>query len=126
MISSPDRLALFVAALLGATTPAVAAERSFQLSIDGSRVTGDGVTLRGRTSTLRVTKGDRVELRWSSTTALTLHLHGYDRMVNIPAGGTARMVLDAQAAGRFPIAVHEDRTNGHGHLTLLYLEVTPP
>ncbi len=73
--------------------------------------------------TLRVTEGDRVELRWTTDEAVELHLHGYDIRLELNPGAPGTMTFEAHAAGRFPVGIHG--SSGHGHGALLYLEVHP-
>jgi FtsP/CotA-like multicopper oxidase with cupredoxin domain len=74
-------------------------------------------------NTIKVKKGDDVELRWSSDRSITLHLHGYDIERKVAPQSTAAMVFKAKLPGRFPVSEHQ-----HGsrqERTLLYLEVHP-
>lgn len=72
---------------------------------------------------LRVTEGDRVELRWTGDEAVELHLHGYDIRLNLKPDSPASMAFEAHTAGRFPVGVHG--SGGHGHGNVIYLEVHP-
>ena len=78
----------------------------------------------GRSSeTLKVKRGERVELRWKSDRRVTLHLHGYDLERTVAPQAPAVMAFEADIAGRFPVSEH-----GHGGRhgrTVLYLEVHP-
>lgn len=97
--------------------PAVAETRTLNLTVEKGKVTNSD-------KTVRLTEGDKVNLIWTADQALELHLHGYDRKLNIKPGSEARMELDADLVGRFPIEVH-----GHSHglkeKTILYLEIYP-
>lgn len=73
--------------------------------------------------TLRVKRGDRVELRWSSDRPIVLHLHGYDLELKVTPQAPAAMSFAAGLTGRFPVSEHRHGT-GH-HRALLYLEVHP-
>jgi FtsP/CotA-like multicopper oxidase with cupredoxin domain len=73
--------------------------------------------------TIRVTRGDDVELRWSSERSVTLHLHGYDIEGTVAPGAPAVMAFKAHIAGRFPVSEHA-HAGRHGR-TVLYLEVHP-
>ena len=73
--------------------------------------------------TIRVTEGDRVELRWTADEAVELHLHGYDIRLDLKPGAPASMTFDAHTAGRFPVGIHG--SSGHGHGNVVYLEVHP-
>ena len=99
--------------------------RVFELRVEKRRLSG-GVR------TLRVFKGERIELRWTSDEATTLHLHGYDIEAAIVPGTPAIMSFEAYATGRFPLAAHGfgKREGSPGaatqqEATLLYLEVHP-
>jgi len=72
---------------------------------------------------VRVQQGDDVTLRWSSDSAVTVHLHGYDIESKLTAGTPMTMRFQAKASGRFPIEIHA-RGAGAEH-TLGYLEVHP-
>ena len=74
---------------------------------------------------LRVKEGDTLELTWRSAQAAEIHLHGYNILINVPAGGSAEMRVDAKATGRFPITLHGLEGGGHSHKPLAYLEVHP-
>ena len=71
--------------------------------------------------TLSATAGETVSIRVHSDQAVTLHLHGYDRELRVPAGGEATLRFDAAIPGRFPIELH----GGHGHGAIVYLEIQP-
>lgn len=93
-------------------------EQVFELRIEGGKIAGGG---GGKT--LRVTQGDVVELRWRSDEPVEIHLHGYDHRVDVAPGAPASLRFEARATGRFPVTRHA--VHGHGHATLLYLEVHP-
>lgn len=90
--------------------------RSFALDIQHGKVPA---ALR----TIRVTEGDRVELRWTADEAVELHLHGYDIKLDLKPGTPASMAFEAHTAGRFPVGIHG--SGGHGHGNFVYLEVHP-
>lgn len=114
-------------AILGvALLAAASAVREFDVSLRDGRAEG-GV------STLRVHRGETVVLRVRSDRAVSLHVHGYDLEVAVPAAEPATLRFEAAVAGRFPIAAHDSgaaaardtRTSKHRETTLLYLEVRP-
>lgn len=76
-----------------------------------------------RGETLRVSRGERVELRWSSDKRVTLHLHGYDIERTVAPQAPAVMAFKADIAGRFPVSEH-GRGGRHGR-AVVYLEVHP-
>ena len=73
--------------------------------------------------TIRVIEGDRVELLWTADEAVKLHLHGYDIRLGLEPGAPRSMTFEAHTAGRFPVGIHG--SGGHGHGSILYLEVHP-
>ncbi len=110
-------MAMLALALLGpwpgVATPAVGAPR-FEVTLEDGRP-------RQVDRTLSATAGETVSIRVRSDQAVTLHLHGYDRELRVPADGEATLRFDAAIPGRFPIELHGD----HGHGAILYLEIQP-
>ena len=72
---------------------------------------------------LRVTEGERVELRWSADEPLVLHLHGYEIETRVAPGKPVVTVFAARLTGRFPVAIHGE--GGQRHSTLLHVEIYP-
>src|SRR5688500_8012080 len=70
--------------------------------------------------TIRVKRGEQVELRWSSDRRMTLHLHGYDVEQTVMPQSSAVMRFKADIAGRFPVSEHG--SGGRHGRTGLYLE----
>ncbi|WP_030193122.1 hypothetical protein [Streptomyces sp. NRRL S-87] len=52
-------------------------------------------------------RGQRVALRVTSDTADTLHVHGYDKELDLPAGRTVALVLTVDRTGLFEVETHE-------------------
>ena len=76
--------------------------------------------------TIRVTQGESVELVWESDETAELHLHGYDISFEVSPEAPAIVTFQAHATGRFPITSHGfGGRKGHGHETLIYIEVYP-
>jgi hypothetical protein len=76
---------------------------------------------------IRVTRGDALELEFSTDEAAELHLHGYDKLIKVGPAAPAVLRLDATIAGRFSLEAHgfaSDKSGQH-HIVLLYLEVHP-
>src|SRR3954470_20854568 len=95
----------FLVALAAAPLTCAAAEpasKAFELAVSRGRVDA-------AQETVRVKKGDKVELRWTSDRRIALHLHGYDIETNVMPGTPAVMSFQARIAGRFPVSEH-----GHG------------
>ncbi|HUO83201.1 MAG TPA: hypothetical protein VM616_10155, partial [Gammaproteobacteria bacterium] len=87
---------------LCAATPALAADPDIHRS-EVSLVEGRIV---GEDDVIRVTRGERVELAWSSDQRIRLHLHGYDLELEVTPDEPAIMSFIAHATGRFPITRH--------------------
>ena len=62
--------------------------------------------LSGETGRVRVTRGATVELDVTSDVADQVHVHGYDREADIPAGGTATLRFVADLPGVFETELH--------------------
>jgi len=109
----------FLLALVAAPLAGVAAEpaaRAFELAIAKGRVDA-------AQETVRVKKGDKVELRWTTDRRIALHLHGYDIETTVDPGQPGVMSFEARIAGRFPVSEHGQRSRHER--PLLYLEVLP-
>jgi hypothetical protein len=119
LVSARWALALL---LITPGAPALAAELTFDIKIEGGRVPD---TMR----LIRINEGDLVRLRWTSDQPLVLHLHGYDIEKRITAGAVTELVFTAYATGRFPIHIHEQGASAGGHahedLPLATIEVYP-
>jgi hypothetical protein len=94
------------------TQPAEPAPR-----VDIVRIRGLGPV--GEPKTISYDSGDTVRLRFTSDQAAEVHLHGYDRTVNVPAGGSSRLTFKANAEGIFEIEEH------HSGEILAKLQVEP-
>jgi FtsP/CotA-like multicopper oxidase with cupredoxin domain len=68
---------------------------------------------------IKVNKGDRVRLAVTSDVADEIHIHGYDIMRDVPAGGTVKFNFPATIDGSFVI---ELETRGE---QIAELEVEP-
>ncbi|MGW0896372.1 hypothetical protein ACWD0G_05140, partial [Streptomyces goshikiensis] len=76
------------------------ADRTVTITIRGGKVT----PAPGRTELRR---GERVALRVTSDRADTLHVHGYDKELALPAGQEATLTLTADRTGLFEVETHE-------------------
>jgi len=103
------------AAAFVAFAAAQPAPKVFELILVGGAVAGP--------DTLKVKRGDRVELRWSSDRSIVLHLHGYNIERTAAPRAPAAMAFEAKLAGRFPVSEH--RHGSARHRAILYLEVHP-
>ncbi|WP_234318354.1 cupredoxin domain-containing protein [Streptomyces sp. NRRL S-244] len=78
------------------------ADRTVTIAVRDGKVT----PAPGRTELRR---GERVALRVTSDRADTLHVHGYDKELALPAGQEATLVLTADRTGLFEVETHESR-----------------
>jgi hypothetical protein len=56
---------------------------------------------------LEFTKGQRIRLKVTSDRADTLHVHGYDKELPLPAGRAAALTLTLDRTGLFEVETHE-------------------
>ncbi|WP_424214532.1 hypothetical protein ACN20G_22040 [Streptomyces sp. BI20] len=83
------------------TPPAApAVDRTVTIGVRDGKVT----PAPGRTN---LTKGQRVALTVTSDRADTLHVHGYDKELALPAGRPATLVLTVDRTGLFEVETHE-------------------
>ena len=92
-------------------------EKAFNLSLRNGR-------LESKNNTLRVRRGERVELRFSTDRPIQLHLHGYDIEAGASPQSPATISFTADIPGRFPVSEHA-QGKAHHHQAVLYLEVHP-
>ena len=78
----------------------------------GKNATGDAQKLEFK-------KGDTVRIRYVSDQAVEAHLHGYDKAVEIPAGGSKTLTFTANADGVYEV---ENEATGD---QLATLEIQP-
>jgi hypothetical protein len=86
-------------------------EGRIQLEVEGSRQ-----PVPGR---IRVSQGDRVSIKAESDTPQEVHVHGYDLIVNVPAGAERTRVLRADVPGVFEVELEGS------HRLIFELEVRP-
>ena len=111
------RSGIVIAGIASTAILAAAGEspRVFDLALAGGKLAA--------AQTVRVSRGDQVELRWSSDRRITLHLHGYDLERTAGPQSPAVMSFTADIAGRFPVSEH-GRGGRHGR-AVVSLEVHP-
>jgi hypothetical protein len=73
----------------------------------------------GEPQTLEYESGDTIRLRFRSDVAEEVHIHGYDKYVDVPANGSARTRFKADLEGIFEVESH-----GSGEI-LAKLEIRP-
>ena len=72
-------------------------------------ITVRGGQVSGETGRVIVPLGTPVTLSVTSDVADEAHVHGYDREVKIPAGGTASVSFTATIPGVFEVELHESK-----------------
>ncbi len=81
--------------------------------------------------TLAVKQGDTLLVEFTSDEAASLHLHGYDVLVQVKPGAASPMRVVASAPGRYPVTAHGfgAAAGKHGkhqrEVALMYIEVHP-
>ena len=60
----------------------------------------------GKVAKLRFTEGETVRFRARSKGVEEIHVHGYDRYVDLPAGETVNVAFEADITGIFEIELH--------------------
>ncbi len=94
------------------------AEARIEVRIANRKVVGDQI--------IRVTQGQLVKMVWLTDEAAELHIHGYDIWFGISPDAPAEVSFTAHATGRFAVTSHGfGGQHGHGHDTLVYIEVYP-
>ncbi|XDV69068.1 hypothetical protein AB5J51_30415 [Streptomyces sp. R33] len=83
-------------------SPQAQADRTVTLAVRDGKVS----PAPGRTELRR---GERIALRVTSDRSDTLHVHGYDKELALPAGQEATLVLTADRSGLFEVETHESR-----------------
>jgi uncharacterized cupredoxin-like copper-binding protein len=91
------------------SAPHAAQHRTFQLRV----VHGTSMT----PSALSAAQGDTITLAVSADNKFELHLHGYNRMLELEPGKTATLKFKADAAGSFEME-NEDLGHHLGTLTV--------
>lgn len=77
-------------------SPTPLADVVIRVSYQGGKTSGD-------TSLQHVKKGQRVAIVVTSDVGDEVHLHTYDRKVDVPAGGTVTLLFTATIQGRFEV-----------------------
>lgn len=93
-----------------AKPPAASSVRTINVKVRGGKASGD-------TGRITVPLGTPVVLSVSSDVADEIHVHGYDRKANVPAGATASVVFTANTPGVFEVELENSK------LQLLQLQV---
>lgn len=84
--------------------------RTINVKVRGGKATGD-------TGRIAVATGTPIVLSVSSDVADEIHVHGYDRKANVPAGATASVAFTATTPGVFEVELENSK------LQLLQLQV---
>jgi FtsP/CotA-like multicopper oxidase with cupredoxin domain len=95
-----------------APTQAPVREKQISLTIkNGELVSGNQV--------ITLTEGDAVTITVTNDAADELHIHGYDKEVELMKDTPAKVTFTANLTGRFPIELH------HEDVEIAVLEVQP-
>lgn len=86
--------------------------RTFNLEVKDGELVNHG-------KTLTVNQGDEVHITVTSSAPDELHLHGYDKEVELTAGQPSKLDFTANLSGRFEAEFH------HADKTIFVLEVQP-
>ncbi|HEY2763098.1 MAG TPA: hypothetical protein VGJ13_03665 [Pseudonocardiaceae bacterium] len=89
-----------VSAPAPSTSSAAANVRTISVTVHGGQVSGD-------TGRVQVPLGSQVTLTVHSDVADEMHLHGYDKEAEIPAGGSASIGFTADIPGVFEVELHK-------------------
>jgi hypothetical protein len=93
-----------------AKAPAASSVRTINVKVRGGKASGD-------TGRIAVPLGTPIVLSVSSDVADEIHVHGYDRKAEIPAGATAAVTFTANTPGVFEVELENSK------LQLLQLQV---
>lgn len=63
--------------------------------------------VRTAESRVEVSRGDQVVLRITSDVAEEVHVHGYDLVFDVPAGGTVEKSFTADLPGQWEVELHD-------------------
>ncbi len=85
------------------SVPSAPATKEFTLNVVGKKLT-EG------TNTLSVKEGDTVTLHITCDEAEELHLHGYDRSVDLEPNTLETLTFVANVTGRFPFELEKSKT----------------
>ncbi|MFN2534953.1 MAG: hypothetical protein ABR528_06845 [Pseudonocardiaceae bacterium] len=85
-----------------AKPPAASTVRTISIKVRGGKASGD-------TGRIAVPLGTPIVLSVSSDVADEIHVHGYDRKANIPAGATASVVFTANTPGVFEVELENSK-----------------
>jgi hypothetical protein len=77
--------------------------------VDRIEVLVMGGAVAGGVQRFPVARGKTVELVVSSDVADEVHLHGYDRKVDVPAGGKATLSFVADVPGVFEVELEKSK-----------------
>lgn len=82
------------------TTPTGPASRVIALTVQGGQVAGD-------TGRVEVPLGTPITINVTSDVADEIHVHGYDKEAQIPAGDTGTVSFTADIPGVFEVELHK-------------------
>jgi len=86
-----------------ASTPTTGASGQKESTPAGEQIVIVGGKPQGGVKKLSYKNGDRIQFTVSSDVADEIHVHGYDLMKDVPAGGTVRFSFPARIEGVFEV-----------------------
>ena len=100
-----QRIALLVAALVVLVVGFVIAQSGGSDKKDSGvqAIVVEGGKPAGGVKTIQVGRGEQVKLKVTSDVADEIHVHGYDLMKDVPAGGSVSFDFKATIDGKFDI-----------------------
>lgn len=90
------------------STPRTVSEQTLSPAVETIRVTGGKP--HGGVKEITLNKDDTVRLEVRSDTAAEVHIHGYDLMEDVEAGGSVAFRFKADIEGVFEIELEETKT----------------
>lgn len=77
-------------------------QKVFNLTVQNKKLVGSS-------DTLQATEGDEIVFNVTSDVSEELHLHGYDKHIDLEKGKTVQLKFTADKTGRFPFELEEDK-----------------
>ncbi len=85
------------------TAPQTRNTKTFDLVVKGKK-------LASGSADLKATEGDQVTINITNDEPEELHLHGYDKSVNLEASKSAQLTFTANLTGRFTFELEHSKT----------------
>jgi FtsP/CotA-like multicopper oxidase with cupredoxin domain len=102
--------------LIGILSTAAHAEQGYTVVIQNKQVSGPSTTIR-------VSQGDSVTVKFYTDEKIDIHFHGYNLSLDLAKNSSGTIAFKAHTPGRFPISYHPE--NSKEHKNLAYIEIYP-